>query len=567
MRLTGKLVAVAVVGLTLAGSARAENYAFLVAVQDYNVKSLKPLKFTRNDIQAFSKVLQASGFKPENIVVMSDKPDELRFAADAERIRKQLDTLLAGLEEKDTLVVAFAGHGVQYEGDPKNYFCPVDADLEDSKRAKLIAISEIYDKLKQCPASRKLLVVDACRKEPQTDIARSRDTVKLNSVTRPQGEPVPKGVVALFSCSAGQEAFEWPDLKHGIFFHHFIEGWEGAAAQGEQQVTLDQVVAYAKLKTQTFARLKIDSPQTPQVRNEFEGTWVLRRLASEIEKEFTNGIGMKLRLIPNGTFQMGEPFADLGSPDELPPHVVTIKNAFYLGKYEVTRGEFKKFVEDRNYKTEAEKNAKGGWGYLGNGKWMIDQDPKFTWRNAGYAQTDEHPVVNVSWNDAVEFCRWLSHKEGKAYRLPTEAEWEYACRATTVARWHDPDLELQRSGNIADISLRSIISSVTWSAHWNDGYAFTSPVGKFDANKFGVHDMHGNVREWCSDWYDKNYYKVSPVEDPQGPSAKQEHRSVRGTEWGDNKFKRAAFRDSRSPEYCNHDIGFRVVGVVPVRTH
>src|SRR4029079_13636866 len=144
--------------------AQAENYAFLVAVQDYNVKSLRPLKFTRNDILEFAKVLQESGFKSENVVLMTDEPKQLRYAAEAEKIRKQLDTLLAGLEEKDTLVVAFAGHGVQFEGDAKNSFCPADADLEDPKHSKLIAISEIYEKLKECPASRKLLVVDACRK-------------------------------------------------------------------------------------------------------------------------------------------------------------------------------------------------------------------------------------------------------------------------------------------------------------------------------------------------------------------------------------------------------------------
>ena len=257
-------------------TAHAENYAFLVAVQDYNVKSLRPLKFTRNDIQEFSKVLQASGFKHENIVLMTDEPKQLRYAAEADKIRKQLDTLLAGLEERDTLIVAFAGHGVQFEGDARNYFCPADAEFDDPKRARLVAISEIYEKLKACPAQRKLLVVDACRKDPLTELGRSREVVRLKSLTRPQTEAVPKGVVALFSCAAGQEAFEWPEYKHGIFFHHFLEGWRGAAAKGEAQVTLDQVVAYAKQKTQTFARVNLDVPQTPQLKSDFEGTWVLR---------------------------------------------------------------------------------------------------------------------------------------------------------------------------------------------------------------------------------------------------------------------------------------------------
>src|SRR5262249_17434552 len=145
--------------------------------------------------------------------------------------------------------------------------------------------------------------------------------------------------------------------------------------------------------------------------------------------------------------------------------------------------------------------------------------PRYSWREAGFAQTHEHPVVNVSWNDAVAFCAWLSHKEGRSYRLPTEAEWEYSCRAGTDTRYYsgtDPET-VALVGNVADASAKRKFPN--WTTIKNDdGYVFTSPVGRFQANAFGLHDMHGNVWERCQDWYDAAYYKKSPKQDPPGPS-------------------------------------------------
>ena len=128
-----------------------------------------------------------------------------------------------------------------------------------------------------------------------------------------------------------------------------------------------------------------------------------------------------------------------------------ITQPFYLGVHEVTRGQFRRFVDEAGYQTEAEKDGKGGWGWNEETK-KFEQNPRFTWQNPGFEQTDEHPVVNVSWNDAVAFIAWLSRKEGKTYRLPTEAEWEYACRAGTTTRYScgdDPE-GLAAVGNVAD---------------------------------------------------------------------------------------------------------------------
>ena len=193
------------------------------------------------------------------------------------------------------------------------------------------------------------------------------------------------------------------------------------------------------------------------------------------KKQITNSIGMKLTLIPAGEFKMGsgESAEDTAAffnktygedllkadffKDEHPQHRVRITKPFYLGTYHVTRGQFRQFVADTGYKTDAEKGEKPGAFGWDPDKKKFDFNEKYSWRNAGFEQTDEHPVVNVSWNDAVAFCKWLSRKEGKTYRLPTEAEWEYACRAGTTTRYYsgdDPET-LAKVGNVADATAKA----------------------------------------------------------------------------------------------------------------
>jgi sulfatase modifying factor 1 len=313
-----------------------------------------------------------------------------------------------------------------------------------------------------------------------------------------------------------------------------------------------------------------------------------------------NSLGMNMVQIAPGQFSMGSPDNDPdANADEKPMHQVTITKGFHLSMFTVTVGQFRSFLMDTGYKTEYERNCRGSRGLdLTTGN--VEQKPYYTWRSwlredaqhpSGFQQTDLHPIVCVSWDDANTFCRWLSRKENKLYRLPTEAEWEYACRADSTTRFYSGDNEnsLQGVANIADASL---VEKWIWNAGpgpyppgthlppyakpWNDGYPFTAPVGRFRANAYGLNDMHGNVGEWCLDWYDENYYKVSPAEDPQGPAAGEvvpiddripgapprTLRVVRGGVWLDPASGcRSADRQThrRHPVDSAADIGFRVL--------
>ena len=295
-------------------------------------------------------------------------------------------------------------------------------------------------------------------------------------------------------------------------------------------------------------------------------------------KQITNSIGMKLTLIPSGEFKMGSGESAEATAaffkktygadflitevfkDEHPQHRVRITRAFYLGTYHVTRGQFRQFVKDSGYTTDAEKGKKpGAFGWNPDTK-KCEFNEKYSWRNAGFEQSDEHPVVNVSWNDSVEYCKWLSRKEGKTYRLPTEAEWEYACRAGTTTRYSsgdDPET-LAKAGNVADAAAKAKFPDWKWTIKANDGYVFTAPVGKFKPNAFGLYDMHGNAWQWCADSYGAEYYAKSPVDDPTGPASGSD-RVLRGGSWDFGPdFTRSAVRNWYDPDDGLNVTGFRV---------
>jgi formylglycine-generating enzyme required for sulfatase activity len=235
--------------------------------------------------------------------------------------------------------------------------------------------------------------------------------------------------------------------------------------------------------------------------------------------QITNSLGMKFNLIPPGEFMMGSPKQEADHQDDETQHLVKITKPFYLGAHEVTQEQYEQV--------------------MGN--------------NPSDRKGPTKPVANVSWNYAVEFCRKLSDEEGVEYRLPTEAEWEYACRAGTTTAYS--------FGNDA-----SQLSNYGWyrTNAWDIGEKYAHPVGEKLPNAWGLFDMHGNVREWCQDWYGP-YERLKVVSDPTG-AASGSGRVLRGGAFSLRPVSvRAAFRDdSYRPDYPNHAIGFRMARTYPL---
>ncbi|MBI1916500.1 MAG: SUMF1/EgtB/PvdO family nonheme iron enzyme [Planctomycetes bacterium] len=298
-----------------------------------------------------------------------------------------------------------------------------------------------------------------------------------------------------------------------------------------------------------------------------DGELKLTIQSAELAKKFTNTLKMEMVRIKSGTFKMGSPEDDKDKfGDEVAQHPVKITRDFYMGATEVTVSQFNQFVEEEKYKTEAETDGKGGWGYDEEAK-KFEQKSIYNWKNPGFKQDDKHPVVNVTWNDAMAFCKWLSKKEKKYYDLPTEAEWEYACRAGTTTRFHNgDDLEsLTKVGNVADASFKAKYPAATWALEGDDGYPFTAPVKKFRPNDWGLYDMHGNAWEWCKAPPRKYPTKAEvenlkgDIEDPVSPE-NDDRRVLRGGSWCHSpRYCRSANRVYYTRARRSFSFGFRVV--------
>jgi formylglycine-generating enzyme required for sulfatase activity len=262
---------------------------------------------------------------------------------------------------------------------------------------------------------------------------------------------------------------------------------------------------------------------------------------------FTNSIGMKFRLIPAGKFIMGSPKTEEDLDHDEEQHEVTITKAFWMGVNQVTQMQYKK---------------------------VMGNNPSFNQGNKVQGDSSNHPVEMVSWNEALEFCKRLSKrpkekKAGRLYRLSTEAEWEYACRAGTKTTYSFGESS-QSLGDYAwfgnNSGRKELDSDALWAKMKNNPQEYadtissvscaTHPVGEKKPNSWGLYDMHGNVWEWCSDWYGE--YPKSAVSDPSGPN-EGSSRVYRGGCWIlGGEFCRSALRNWSTPSIRHNNLGFRV---------
>jgi formylglycine-generating enzyme required for sulfatase activity len=472
-------------------------YPFLVAVQDYT--TLKALTTPRADLTDLARLLREAGVPRNRLTLMHEKQPE-RFQPTAEKVRKELDLLLSGLGAEDAVLFAFAGHAVQFKDEKETYLCPGDANLDN--RATLHKLADLYSALAKCKAGRKLVLLDACRQGPA-------EGDRLLPIARPQDEKVPEGLTVVFSCAAGQQGLESPRLERGLFFHYLTEGLRDKVLPDREAVPLGALLHQARIAVRDQARSELAAVQMVELRGKADGGMLPRAAPVGGAPAVVNSVGMKLVRIKPGEFLMGAEEGKEGVETE-------ITRPFYLGAYEVRQKEYEK-IRGKN-----------------------PSKYKFSRTDTGFGiRTDTYPdsaVESVSWHDAVEFCKRLSElpeekQAGRVYRLPSEAEWEYACRAGTKTRfwWGNDDDKKQY------------------------GTSQYGKVGMFNANPWGLYDVHGGVAEWCLDRYEA----ARPI-DPQDPEIGDltAARVIRGG-------ASAASRDSGGPGSAGETIGFRVLMTTP----
>jgi len=291
------------------------------------------------------------------------------------------------------------------------------------------------------------------------------------------------------------------------------------------------VLGLVLASSMVWAAASLEITKQPENQAVTAGESVMSSVETDVE------LAMSMVWCPVGTFTMGSPSSELGrdSEDE-PQHSVTICHGFWIGKYEVTQAQYRAVMGS----------------------------------NSSTFKGDNLPVEEVAWYDAMEFCQKLTEIEraagrlpnGYEYTLPTEAQWEYACRAGTTTA-------LNSGKNLSDKEQCSEMDEVGWYWHnggeenWNNNLTCTHPGGQKKPNKWGIYDMHGNVWEWCSDWYGS--YPTSPVTDPKGPGTGS-YRVLRGGSWYYGAdYCRSAYRGNGRPSGNNLvNIGFRVA-LVPVQ--
>ncbi len=580
----------------LATAEAPKKYALLVGVTRYSHAAMNeptPLEFPEIDAKSVGEVLRQNGYEVDLL---------LGEEATQSKIRDKLDGLGVKGNQPGAVVVGLWGHGVEIEGTNEAMFCPFDATLKQVRFAdgslardkdtgkaliepdskSLISMTEVLGGIASSGAGNRVLLADCCRNSPHVPRGRAFGmSIKLSDL--------PGNTAALFACSTGEKAFEYTQWGHGAFTKSFLEILPQMAANendvpaitGKLKNLVAETVSYVTKgrQTQTVHSIINGNPDLLLLRKTRsipallslpfkEGTakTAQDQWAEYLNKpvDHTNGIGMKFRLIPPGTFTMGSNESS-PSQDER-PHRVRISKPFYVASCETTVGQFSRFVKATGYKTTLETYDNGsnrGWN---DNQGQFVQMRGFSWQNPGWSQSDDAPVVNVTWDDAQHFIEWLSGEEKRSYRFLTEAEWEYCCRAgsTSLYATGDDPRQLTKYGNVLDqTGVRVFGNTPEYRQNFqdqidsNDGSVFTATVGSYAPNAFGLFDFHGNVCEWCSDWYGENTSDYGEF-DPQGAPRGQE-RCARGGRFDTGKRLAMSFSRNKGPQGMSDMIlGFRI---------
>lgn len=584
----------------------ADRFALVIGIDDY--QAFGKLKTCRNDAKTLARVLvENAGFPEKRVILLTDDAEEAKGRPTRGTMRRRI-AQVTGLSGKgDTVLVFFSGHAITADG--QGYLVPSDGDADPGNDVSLAWVKQQLD---ASAASSKLLILDACH---------AGSAAKGVASITPSLAARATNTLMLLSCKPEQVSY--PKGQHSVFSEFLIDGLSGSADRdGDKSISQLELFGHVKSKMTDWC-LETGRTQTPVIHPEPKDPISLARLSRRLSAvprkpttenqkpqavrsvptgfmlpdsnrdQHGNPVAvregrktdpdtglpweiwlkeprMEFVLVPAGEFMMGsrlspkEVVQKLGLKaneyqfaDEHPRHPVRITEPFYLGKYEVTVEQFEAFVEHGGYKTDAERD---GWAYAYSGtKWT--KVAGVSWLRSAYPQERNHPVVCVSWNDAAAFCRWLNSEGEERCALPTEAEWEYTCRAgtTTLYCWSDDPNDGEGRCNGAGLEFKENNPHIKeWVGFgWRDRFPVTAPVGSLEPNQLGLHDMHGNTWEWCQDWYGK--YSGGHAVDPKGPISGKGH-VVRGGSWSYGPLHlRAACRLMGANSSRNHRTGFRVL--------
>lgn len=498
-------------------------HALVIGNQSY--RNLEELTTARADAKEIAKLLEEQyGFEVE-----------LLLDGDRERMLWTLSQLpkKTASKERDNLLIYYAGHGQLGKGGA-GYWLPVDAEADNdinwistslltnilsTVRARhiLVLTDSVYSASLQLPNDARL------KENPEDRLRRLLETPSLTALTSGSEWPMHEAGAkhSLFARNvlislrdnrdvlSGRSLFERvlrPVYRSTELLPRYGHIVRTGQEQGDFLFATRRAQNALHAEPARPAPVQVMPPAPPQASPKAAAPPPLPE-PKQGDVLVNEASGMELVYVPGGCFKMGSPVGEKGRFDwEGPVHEVCV-NGFWMGRYEVTQEQWQKIMGS----------------------------------NPSGLKKSQHPVENVSWHDAQEFLGRLNKRSGRTYRLPTEAEWEYACRAGggKYCGGDNPDV-------------------FAW--HEENSSGSSRPAGRKQANAFGLHDMSGNVWEWCSDKFDKNYYAIGGVRNnPRGPSGGDE-QVVRGGSAGSRVHNcRAAFRFRNRPDYRENLIGFRVV--------
>ena len=541
----------------LTPSALAEPRLALVIGNSNYGKETGRLPNPANDAALMAATLGKLGFKVTKLID-ADQKQMKRAIADFGSALTAAGPDAAGL-------FFYAGHGVQIAGE--NYLIPLKAEIRKEADAELEAVPAnwVLKQMEFAGNRINIIILDACRNNPLPRSMRgaSRGLARMDA---------PKGSFIAYSTAPGEtaadgegknspytEALAKAMLVPGVAIEETFRNARVDVLNrtGDQQVPWDSSSLTGAFYFQAGSAAAASGTSAPAA--PAPATTPAAPVAKALPSGVKPGDAIKdcpncpdLVALPAGAFLMGAADDEVGAADAEYPQTQISVPPFALGKFEVTRGEFAAFIDASHYKPSGR-----CWGLASSGKFdFIDGND---WRDPGFDQSDRDPVVCVSADDAMAYAKWLSRVSGKTYRLPSEAEWEYAARGGTTAAtpWGDDEADVCANSNIADEAAARHFQG--WkSVACDDGHVFTAPVGSFAANPFGLFDMLGNVKEWVADCWNEDLEGIEPSAKARR-SGNCDMRAVRGSAWdGLPTDNRSAFREGNNRPTAYFNYGFRV---------